>query len=806
MADPKYLYQWVEFFRLLIDGVYLYIEEPIGWDKINISGKRDKDVYGLNYEFVDEKLNMIFEDHHGGGNEIRALYDDRGSDHSIRFEFGYYELGNPVVQYAADLNFNDFRDGEQGIEISLQKIFFESLLRTRYETKIAMDAVLSLDGETITPPTALTLNLHSKKIIKKSKGENATPDQVSNTSASMAATMWLQPATDNISIQELNLMSSLPVGVSAVDPFSELRYQFEAEEAGLATFTFAQNYYYVAFGSSTIGNWYLVPQIRVYRAGALIRTIEDPLANSSGTAGNILSTYHNFQITGSHSLEAGDVVYFLIKFDSNAAAFFNRNHRMQNYNGTVEVTQETVAASSTCTAYKLFDCLNHVVQAITGRADRVQSAFLGAGGCGEKYAIATGFHVRNFNPLSKPALMSMKDLIEGACPLWNLAVQYSKDADGDDIILIEPLKEFFQDERIMLLDGDAMDFISYQEEHLKDFTYNEAETGFTKFAENEINSLDDANTTGTWLLPMKTYKQKLTKKSTFIGSGWSIEEVRREQFKANPSSSMSSDDDLFIISYITERIHRDVSFAFFSISKGLQFSKKVNLIAGDQVIVNKNGGGGANDGITYTIQGRNNNFPERYRLTTFPFTDSGIGSVDIVITNPEAEKNEAFDAVENVFSGETAYNLRITPKEILFNHSELLNCCLEKKEDDDEIKNTYFKSNGALSKRFSPSASCNLRDTNPDFMENEVIPLIDFNSRRALFMCRKVVVKVKMNFDDFIFLKKCITGHSFTSKDFGVVAFPDPHGDLWEGYVWEFEYLPDEEICELKLFKKRKII
>lgn len=798
--EPYHLYDLEDYFRLLINGVWIYIEEPIGWDKISIKLERDKDYIGLNYEFVDPTVKLIFEFNEGGGQQLKTHYETYGSDADAKFEYGYRQLGAMKRQYAGTVNFNDYNRVEEGVEITIEKTVFASLLRTRYDTKVAMNATTDLDGNAIIPPTPIHCKLHSKKLTKygRAEGTSGTDLPVVEQGTSSSHGVYLQPDTTNIVKQEVEELQSMPLGLSIIAAVDEQRFQYTPTEAGTARLKWKCEYDLEIISFITnIGDYNFTGNCTIWRNGAAIR-IYAP-ARVSGHISSGSGTWHRtieFELT--QQLQINDEVYFSdnITYDSSLAIA-----RARNYVGFIEVTQETIAPASFCDGYKIFDVLNHVVACLTGRQNSVQSSFFGPGGCGEKWMITNGYQVRVFNIAQRPVQVAMKDALEGAAPIWCLGVQYSFDTSGQDIIIIEPAPAFFKSRRLFTFDA----VWDYEDAHARDVTYNEAEMGYNKFSDEELNTLDEFNTTGTWLLPIRSYKQKYSKKSSFVTSGYSIEIARREQFKVNPSTSINTDDDLFLIGYITERRHKGVNFSAAG-GSSVQFSKPVGMLAGDTFYVLKDGGG-ANDGTLFTVNSKDNSSSvERYSVSPSPAADSGVGDVLISVAGPEAEKNEAFDIVDGVLSPETAYNLRISPLHMLFNHAEWINGCLEKKINTDLITNTFFKNNGLLRTQFSPSAPCARLDNQTAILkETDSIMLQDFQSRRQLFTPSMATFKARIQYDQLIYMKERLIGQTGTADDYGVVAHPDRDGRWWESYVWAMEYQPDSETLTMKVRKKRQI-
>jgi hypothetical protein len=810
--EPKNLYDLTDFFRLTRAGIVVYDNEPIGWDKVQIKFQREKELFGLNYEFADETVSLIFPFNTEGGKIIEEAYEAEGADADVLFEYGFYQGGVEKVQFRGKMNFNDKVQTDEGYQITIRKDFFEALIRTRFETKVSMVADEDLDGNAIAPPVPKKIKLHSKKI--KKYGE-ATYDSSITPSGAVGvfianAKAFLQPETGNLLKAEVETVNAMPLTVSTLNPQSESRFQFGPIEQGRVKLVFEAEYeisisavpwqnFFGIIQLDDIDNYSFIPYIEIYRNGSLLSTCQPATEVKSGSTGNtsLSWTSHSFRLETWADLLLNDEVYMNVKVSTGGN--HERTYRIRNWKGTIAILQETSADPSTCLGYTVFQALNHVVAAITGKVNAVRSEFFGPGGCGEKYLLTNGFKLRGFD--GRAVNLSFKDLVEGDHPIWNLGFQYSSEA-GNDIIIIEPAEKLFSGGKILDLDPRKVDFNSWEDEHSKDFTFNEAEFGYMEFAEDAINSLDEFNTNSISLLPIKTFKGKYEKKSKFIASGYMIEAVRREQFKTNPSSSLSTDEKIFIIAFIEERLHENVSFT--ATGSSIEFSKPVNLLPGETVKVLKVGGG-ANDATTFEIMARDYSALEKYIVNPAPVADNGLALIEIPIDMPEAEKNEPFAQVDNLISPETAYNLRISPKRIMQNHGTVLNIGLAKKADDELIKNTWFKSNGELITRFNDSEPCMMIDSNVAIQEDADIALLQLQSRRKLFLPEMVKFKMDIDYDKVILMAEAARGMTGTDKDFGFVVFMDIKGKYWEGFVWEMNYDPANKQAQFLIRKKRMI-
>lgn len=820
MANPRHLYELEDFFRLEVGGVFTFTEEPIQWDKVSIKSLRDADFYGMNYEFIDDKISLIFAENEGMA-EIEAVYKTEGGDGQIFFEYGFIQQGIERVQFRGQLNLNTYRITDEGVECQIEKIPFDHQLRTRSEVKVSMTQTKDFNGNAIVPPSSMKVKLHSKRLRKIGRAEQSISEAVDRTSQHGGsnppyATKFIQPDTQNIVKSEIGDFFAMPVAITAVRPEDEERFQFKAIERGIAKLKFGADYLFTREATpitAQIKNLTLQPLIYIFREGSLLQVYEDltaKLVYHRPTEFTVTDLRHKFDVEVDADLQIGDMVYFIVRKVEDAGAGVTID-TVKDWKGYVEVIQETMAEPSICDGWRPIHVLNHIVNALTGKKDAVKSKFFEQGGPGWNWIMTNGFQIRLFDTANKPMTISWKDALEGLAFIWNLGLQNSLDSQGKPEIRIEHFDEFFQPNRITHLE----EIHDYEEVHSADITYNEVEVGYQKFPEEELNTLDEFNTYQTWLTPIKTFKNKLPRRSKLIASGYAIEILRREQFKTNPSTSLGNDDETFLISINEkEAVYPNLSWSMkptsiIGINNGtMQLDRGIGLEKGDTFTIKKAGGvNGANGATVFTVLHRMYGQSNSWMITPRPVAESGVmGEVRIQLTQPQAEKDEAFAVVANVLSPETAYNLRISPKRILMNYGTLLNAGLMHKLNLEELTCTYFKNNADLETQFQPNEPFKLIHGNPLIREKDAVKMQDFQARTQHFLPITCRFKSVLRYDKLIELMDAYRGiHTNPNRNYGIVTFHDFRGELWEGVVWSVEYDPVGGVATFEVRKKRKL-
>jgi hypothetical protein len=143
---------------------------------------------------------------------------------------------------------------------------------------------------------------------------------------------------------------------------------------------------------------------------------------------------------------------------------------------------------------------------------------------------------------------------------------------------------------------------------------------------------------------------------------------------------------------------------------------------------------------------------------------------------------------------------------MLYNHSEQINICLQKKLDEAVLTNTYTKSNDTIKLQYHPYEPCSLMDEDYTVQAKSDIPLYNYNSRRALYSPVTVTFKTEIRYDHLIRLKERLLGETGTDEDYGTIGWPDYNGLWWEGYIWEMDYDPASKLTAITARVKGKIL
>ena len=735
------MYQSDDVFRLWVDGEWHIIREPVGWDKINMVIKRDKDFHGLDFEFSDGTAVLQFTEV-SGRQLILDEFKKHGNDSRIILQFCFLRNDEIIVDYEGHLDFNPYKKTSNTFECNVKRKTFDDNIETRIETPVTLTSNKTIDGSDMPDMNMVSLPLHSKAIVQTFTVDRAYDATqyfsypFSNKSGDGSAhTYYVTPDYSTNITSEIETTGTNIFGVYEQEPVYGDKWDFDLKSAGSFRVTIK---FLMRFG------FYLTPRLTgrsgrilswtfgfylVRKRGIVLDTfnIGDPIS------GNEPDKRLDFTFSGSMDqdidLMVGDKLYIYGKFNFDGDRNWNRETTELWMDITkVSLKGKTEAPSSLANTFLMHDVVDRVLQSISDKKARLKSNFLGRPdlgypemGCGAKQVITNGYQIRQFDIVNRPVIISMKEILESLNAFHCIGTSYELDEDGY-YFRLERFDYFYRDVEIMTIEEPS----NYFEETDLDIIYNEIEVGYNKFPEDDVSVLDEFNTKHSYITPIISYKKKLSILSKIIGSGYALELTRRKKFAATPVDSWKYDEDNFLIT------------------------------------VRQNGSAWV------------------------------------------PEKDEAFvSPVKGVISPETSYNLRRSPKRMLLAWAEFINSGLAYKKVSDIIKNTFFSKNGDLSTQFKETETCSIGDSEKDIItEKSDLFLIDNDGFKKIFSPDRITFKAKLNYDQIRFIKRCHQNQDTDGKNYGYIRVKDNDGEYQKGFLMQLDYNQNTEMCSLVLRKK----
>lgn len=380
-----------------------------------------------------------------------------------------------------------------------------------------------------------------------------------------------------------------------------------------------------------------------------------------------------------------------------------------------------------------------------------------------------------------------------------------------DVIVIENREYFYRDIELFAIPQEAMNLKSYEEKANEEILINQFSIGYKKYAEDELNTLDEFNNKQEYLLPYKSVRNKLEKYSDFIASGYSIEFQRRKNFEneENARASYANDDDIFIIALTVEEYEVPISYVAGEFVFLTQKIINVPDLPFSITIFAEAGGSTVNAG-TYNVIAVENvgGFIKSTRLELDTVITTEVPTLAYIKYNGgqySPERSQPFDVVENIIGPNSAYNLRISPKRMLLNWGKWLNSILYPKAGTEVVINTFSKQNivgGSLQTQFNESETCNLGDdTKVLLVETDNVSLADLNSNEKIFKPTNISFKARMEFYDVLYIRERLK-KGYLPNAHGYISFYDLDGNVKKGFIMDMKYNPSIEEVEFELLEK----
>ena len=185
-----------------------------------------------------------------------------------------------------------------------------------------------------------------------------------------------------------------------------------------------------------------------------------------------------------------------------------------------------------------------------GNSEVNKNSILNYFGGGSLKAILNGYELRNTDLTSgdrPPVKLSFKDLFESLNAIDNIGWGFSEEKDEyeNDILYlrIERWQWFYKDYEIMRINNPNNVKRTIQ----ADKVYTGLKIGYEKYLdEQEINAIDTFHTNREYYTGLKSIDNKLEKICKFIADPYAIEVTRRQQFNKD-TSNWKYDEDTFIV-------------------------------------------------------------------------------------------------------------------------------------------------------------------------------------------------------------------------------------------------------------------
>lgn len=823
-------------------------EEPINFDTGKFKLERDPTYHGFNYEFAIDTLG--YELGTVGYTFLKSNLFTEGVDVDVKFIYGFGSEDNLTIFYIGKVDFNEYKEVEDGeqIDFSLRELDFDNLLQSSFEIVQSTEPDIDVLLYSKVIPKKVSYTVPKRNEVENGGVESTYPSAFINedidsplTDASGILYLFINDGKEGD--DDLEIFTTYDFHVDNAFPLTEgagYKYLLRAQLAGEYTIkvkTLLRLEFNAASGAS--GFDFVNLAIRktqkdgTTQIGSTIYSA--PTITNTPLTDGYADCLYDFETT--LDIEFDQCVYLYFEILSSAigtAELFNIGIRPFPTNSEqpqLEVEVQTVAPAS---KGKFITPLNLLESVISQSAETgyqtVVSDFVNTTGCGGKLVLTNGFNIRGVELSDRTYIkISAKDLVESLSKLFVLGWGVEYDGSKREIVRIEPIEYFYQNEEILNL-GNVSE---YNKEIDSSKYYNEIEIGFSKYSKNREtdkgNTLDDFHTKHLYKTPIKTNKNKFTAITNLTLSGYELEILRRKQFEKDGKSvnaNFREDEDLFGVQLVDYVLFDGATYSGFltDLSSGDIINLNTSSIivvglayfySGQPITVNVDSQGARSttiDSIQYgyfTPVGFG--FPvlgTRIKFSSAIDNDINPISPSVVIETVGGESyyvpesDQPFSNISNLISPETAYNLRYTPKRMLYNWAKLFNGGFFGKLGTDQVAFKQGDGNVTLSTNFGVGEPCLLGDLDSEtIVENANVNIADLYNRGFLYLPFKVSFSAPLSFEQLILLKKCLRGSNGIG-DYGYVSITNPCGEVEQIFITSVEYSGVEDEAKFEGFLK----
>ncbi|MBL7738722.1 MAG: hypothetical protein JNK14_05845 [Chitinophagaceae bacterium] len=548
------------FFRLIIGGVTHSIREPIKWDDVQIEGERDAEFHGYQFKHTDGNVSLGF-DCDSGRELIEAVYNLDGQDGEVLFQFGYTYLAVDYVLFNGKLTLNTYKWFPDRIECTVESQDIDTAFTSRLETKVSMKQSESFDGYPVPAPTPYSIELHAKEILTKVLCNSIDKTHQSFSYTSPSGTLfYIKPDNLENTFSEIEDYYQYPLGGQVSNPVSVEEYILDFQTNGDTDISIELDHD-ITLTNGPLGlsdNFtakvmYVKKKYNIATASYVTTEtdITETPVSENFPGGLAQSVTFNIRgtITETDTFLAQDTIYIYILITLNQSDVLKFNITQNVF--SLDVQHLEASEATEANGWFIEDVIQHCINCI-GNNDysfrssyfqRANAIYPFTDGCGSKYLLTNGFQIRQFDVDNRPLKIDLRKVLRSLNAIHCIGYNYTNDDSGSHV-RVERADYFYKEVEILSI----TELEDYREEVAIDIIYNQLDFGYNKFQDSGFNSLDEFNTKQEWLTAIKKTNKKLPQLSDFITSGYSIEQARREQFKDKPSSSVTNDEEPFLIS------------------------------------------------------------------------------------------------------------------------------------------------------------------------------------------------------------------------------------------------------------------
>lgn len=558
------------------------IDEPVGWDAIEWTAKRNMKHHGMflnistdSFEFVGDAFTIL-------NNE----YDTYGANADLTFlvEYDCDYTNFWTEYYRGKFDFNTYvrECGDYCcVKIAISSNSCVDVFLSRNDQDINLATTVDLDNKSVTPLTEYAVRFNGQTIVLRNKANNDGGEPFNYTIADNLGTAggryYYFPCY--LPTNVINEFGSFPINQGAPDLIQKTNGTAQINQGSLTdyndyaqfltiyqnindpTFTLDSqvNVYWKAKGNFNITTNYngtvkltLVAERTNWSNSTNQATMGTvTIATGVTLTANVQTTIafdetYSIAVDLPNSNLSAFYFYWYIEILKNAASAADTVDVNIDYDAGVDMNYYWISADSNSYpvnvgCYNLQDVMMFLPHTYTGQDcfEIIQNAAKL-----NFFHITNGLKIRRIEqPLIPNIFTNWQFMFNNIQKIFNIGWGFT---DNETKLMIGELSDFYQEDYFLNLG--AIDKVTFT--HARDLTYAGATIGYNKWEGEEYNGLDAVNTKRDYARNIDSNNNKLELMSDIIADGYTIEITRRRSQDNNGTEDWRFDNDIFIVNII----------------------------------------------------------------------------------------------------------------------------------------------------------------------------------------------------------------------------------------------------------------
>jgi hypothetical protein len=555
-------------------GIEKEVEEPVLWDSMTKTIKRDDNWHGIFFAFSEGDLQFIEEAYW----IIKEEYLLNGIEGKLylRVEWSISEGWNPF--YNGKFDFGRYKEvcGDTCyITIGVEDNDASTLLANRFDTSVDLTSNKAYDGSTtLTNYAGLNkvIQIPGKAVLIKSNALNDAqivsenlrgdlewvPTETGSTQYIRAQILpaFTKTVTTDLAnttfYNSINILrggfNNMPVGIFPVVDFQEFATLQCVTSAASIKFRYKGKAQWASTGSIgvilTLKLFKLPKGADENTPASYQQIFTQSLVSTSGAGPSLFDVSQTLSVT----LNVGDKLFYFVFANIGNPLNFSSFVITEDADCFFDISLHSLCDPSPAKTYLIHEAGSRILENITNNQLRFRSDYYGrtdsqpynytADGCGGLRTLSNGLQIRQavLQDGSVPKVFtSFKDFIESL----NAIDCIGYGLEGNDV-RVEPVEYFYNNTVIFVADGvDEITSTIRTDRIYKSFSF-----GYDKYETESTNGLDAIHTKREYRLQISQSDNKLEKLSKIIADGYAIEVTRR---KFGKTEDWRYDQNIFML-------------------------------------------------------------------------------------------------------------------------------------------------------------------------------------------------------------------------------------------------------------------